>query len=292
MKNIFTKSIVFVTYLVLITLLFSACTPQTNPTAANPTTVPAATNTTQTQRSATPTEALKPTLTIQPSPTTDTSTSTKIAELSKNIRLDPANISDKDSSLVISKIYEGLVRLNKDGKIEGALARDWTVSEDKLDYIFYLRPNVTFHDGTILNADIVLANFNRWFDPKDALHGKDIFDAWKSVFLGFKGEKNPDGTSLSSFDGIEKVDNLTVLLHLNRIDEKLLNNLANPAFSILNPTILQTKGVDYGTMNGGAVGTGPYMIDKWTGDSLVLSPYKNYWDQPSIPTEAVEYILK
>ena len=52
---------------------------------------------------------------------------------------------------------EGLVRFGRDGRATRWLADRWTVSEDGLLWRFFLRPSVTFHDGTPANAEAVRA---------------------------------------------------------------------------------------------------------------------------------------
>jgi peptide/nickel transport system substrate-binding protein len=211
--------------------------------------------------------------------------------ISKDILLDPAILDpeDKDSLQVCSLIYEGLVGVEDDSPVP-ALAASWTVSDDGLDYIFNLRPDAVFNDGTPVDADAVMANFNRWFDPEDPLHGSGSYKVWESIMLGFKGETNEDGSPKSSFDGIEKVDNLTVLIHLSRQDPELLVNLALPAFGIVNPAVLEAEGEAYGTRDGSAVGTGPYMVSTWTDESLLLQPNPNYWGGP--PEAGLEFPLQ
>jgi peptide/nickel transport system substrate-binding protein len=129
---------------------------------------------------------------------------------------------------------QGLVII-KDNQPAPGLATTWTVSEDGLDYIFQLRTDAVFTDGTPANADAVAANFKRWFDPNDPARGSGSYDAWTAAFGGFKGEKDADGTPKGSFDGIEKVDTFTVLIHLNRPFTDLLNTLAKQDFAIVSP---------------------------------------------------------
>src|SRR5690348_15770143 len=89
--------------------------------------------------------------------------------LNTDLHLDPAN-ADPNLYPVVINLYEGLVK-EDNGQITGVLASSYTSSEDGLDYIFNLRPGVTFHDGASLNADAVIVNFNRWFDSKSPTHG-------------------------------------------------------------------------------------------------------------------------
>lgn len=193
--------------------------------------------------------------------TAATTAAATVMNISKNIMLDPALASDADSKTVIGYVYEGLVKL-ENGSPAPALASSWTVSGDGLDYIFTLRSGATFHDGTPVNADAVITNFNRWFDPKDANHGSGMYDAWTAAFKGFKGS--------STVDGMEKVNETTVILHLNTPDANLLTKLADPAFSIVDPAALTAAG--FGTQTGKDGGSGAYKIGAWTATDLTLEP--------------------
>ncbi len=207
--------------------------------------------------------------------------------ISKDILLDPANAEDADSLRVLGYLYEGLVKLEGNG-VAPALAESWTVSDDGLDYIFTLRRGVAFHDGAPFDADAVIANFNRWFDREDPAHGAGDYAAWASLFGGFKGETNEDGAPKSLFDGAEKVDDYTVLIHLTRPDTEFLTKLVNPAFSIVSPAAF---GADYfGTSLGTVSGTGPYRLSDWSDSGLTLEPFADYWG--GAPSGALEFQFK
>lgn len=210
--------------------------------------------------------------------------------ITRTLKLDPAITQDADSLLISGYIYEGLVSLNSKGEPQPALATRWEISDDGLDYIFYLRPDVKFHDGSLFNADVVLANFNRWFDPKDPLRGKGNYAAWLEAFKGYRGELADNGTPKSNFDGIEKVDNLTVLIHLSRQEPNLIKILAQPAFGIIQTGSLAVQGDGYGTPQGSAIGTGPYQVGAWTDNGLLLFPYAGYWG--TAPSDGLEFAWK
>jgi peptide/nickel transport system substrate-binding protein len=207
--------------------------------------------------------------------------------VSKDILLDPANATDADSLLLIGYVYEGLFKV-QGSDVLPVLATSYTVSNDGLDYIINLRPNVTFHDGSPLNADAVIANFERWFDPKHPAHKGD-FTAWADLFGGFKGETTDSGISKSTFDGAEKVDDLTVLIHLTEPDSQFIVKLNNPAFYIVSPAAFEA---DYfGSSLGKAAGTGTYTIDAWTDAGLTLKPFASYWSGV-VATAIMEFKFK
>lgn len=235
-----------------------------------------------------------PSATEEPQPSQDTSTSenqpiiTSGMSISNNILLDPALAEDADSQLVNGNLYETLVKAQGNTPIPN-LAVSVIASEDGLAYTLNLRLGVTFHDGSPLNADAVIANFNRWFDPDEATHGSGSYDAWLDAFKGFKGEVTDEGIAKSIFDGAEKVDENTIILHLNTPDTDFVVKLANPAFSIVNPAALNADG--FGTSSGLDGGTGPYMIGTFNDTSLTLVPYSDYWNPTNDVSENVEFSL-
>jgi peptide/nickel transport system substrate-binding protein len=201
---------------------------------------------------------------------------------------DAALVTDADTLNALANSYEGLVAL-KDGQAVPALAESWTLSEDGLDYIFNLRVGVKFHDGSDLNADVVVANFTRWFDAASPYRGDGTYDSWKAAFGGFKGEVDADGKPASSYDGIEKVNDFTVLVHLNRPVEDFLTKIANPAFSIVS-----TKAMDagkFGTSAGVDGGSGPYSFTFGDG-SINFEPFAGYWNKDAVPASGMSVPTK
>lgn len=72
-------------------------------------------------------------------------------------RLNPlyASLNTVDADIT-ALIFEGLTRINEFGEPVGALAREWIVSSDSLEYVFTLRDDVLWQDGTPFNADDVV----------------------------------------------------------------------------------------------------------------------------------------
>lgn len=198
-----------------------------------------------------------------------------------DVHLDPAVVAldDEGSLLVSSYLYEGLLRPEDGGGVAPGIAFEYQVSDDGLTYEFSLRADAVFSNGDPINADVVMDNFNRWFDPEHRLHGDTSanYQAWLECFGDFRGAVDEEGNPTSLFDGIEKVDNLTVLIHLNEPMDNFLVLVAQPPFSILNPATLEAEGAAYGTMDGSVVSSGPYELAEWTADGLTLTPSASYW---------------
>lgn len=231
----------------------------------------------------------QPTESATPSavPTTENSPASTNA-ISKTIFLDPAIAQDEDSLKLAQYLYTGLVTLDASGQPQPGIAESWIISDDELDYIFTLRSGATFSDGTLITPDVVVNNFNRWFDPQNSLHGDADYKAWQTTFLGFLGEKDENNRTKSIVDGIQKVDSHTVLLHLSRKEANVLTWLANPAFSILDTQAIAAGG--YGKPGAAVISSGPYIVSAWTETGLTLSPNPKYWG--TIPTGDLNFSWK
>jgi len=108
-----------------------------------------------------------------------------------SVGLDPVDESDLESVMVCAQIMEPLVTFEPGtSDIVPALAEKWEASDDLRTWTFTLRRGVTFHDGTDLDADAVVFNFERWWDGENPYHvgHTGSFFHWSFYFGGFKGE--------------------------------------------------------------------------------------------------------
>lgn len=187
--------------------------------------------------------------------------------------LDPALATTANSLTPVTHIYEGLTTFEPGGTTPmPSLATSWEPSENGLEWTFHLRQGVTFHDGTPFNADAVVFNFERWWDTDNPYNlGADQFVYWDYMFQGFKGDEN------SVLAGIKKIDDMTVKLILSNPNASLLNTLAMDNFRFASPTAVMKQGENYGTAEGRAVGTGPFMVEEWVKeDHITLVRYDSY----------------
>ena len=236
-----------------------------------------------------------PPSTIGPAPSTEVTPAPTEANLPKDggtlvvaipgdiSRTDPAMIDDSNSSYVMQQVMEGLVAL-KPGTtsgIEPSLAESWTLSPDGLTYTFKIRQGVMFHDGTALDADAVVFNYQRWKDFPVELQDYTYYAG--AVFGGYG-----DTSNVAS---IEATDPFTVVITLKTPNSSFLIAQTLTTFAISSPAALKVGNADntetdvtnipYAQGGGTAmVGTGPFKFKEWVvGDHVTIVKNPNYWNK-------------
>lgn len=167
--------------------------------------------------------------------------------------LDPQKEFSEKNHTLLQQVYEGLVRLDSEGRVEPALALSW----ERLDprrVRFHLRPGVRFHDGEPFDAEAVRFSLARYLDPGTG------FPA-----LGF----------IASLERAEVVDPLTVDIVTKFPDGLLLNRLAG-FILIVAPGRAPLEGAE--SLAQKPAGTGPFMFESWErGRAVSLKANADYW---------------
>ena len=168
-----------------------------------------------------------------------------------------------------SILYDTLVSITEDG-YEGCLAESWTISEDGRIYTFNIRDNVYFSDGTLCDANAILANFNAIIENKER-------HTWLEMMNLLVGVSAPDSD--------------TFVIELSEPYYPMLTELGciRP-FAMISPNCM----VDGSTKDGvnGYIGTGPYVLtDFVTDEYAIFERNENYWGEaPEIERIVVKVI--
>ncbi len=160
---------------------------------------------------------------------------------------------------------------------EPGLAESYEVSDDGTVYTFKLRPGVKFHTTEFftptreLNADDVLFSLERQINPEHPWNQYVPGTSWEyAAGMGFP----------ELIKSIEKVDDMTVKITLNRPEAPFLANLAMPFASIVSKEYadkLDAEGKKE-QLNQMPVGTGPFSFVGYQPDAVIR--YKknaDYW---------------
>ncbi|MCZ8515111.1 glutathione ABC transporter substrate-binding protein [Paenibacillus filicis] len=174
--------------------------------------------------------------------------------------LDPQFITNIPSAnYIFGKVYEGLIKTDKNMEYKPALASEWKQVDD-VTWEFKLRKGVTFHDGTPFNADAVKKTMERALDPKVNSPRASNFDMVKEV---------------------KAVDEYTIQFILAYPYAPILSILASNEGSILSPKAMAEQP---NKLSKNPIGTGPFKFQSWTpGQEMVLVKNDSYWgDMPKV----------
>ncbi len=188
------------------------------------------------------------------------------------VSLDSMNTTDGISFRVITQGCEGLLRFDKGStNTLPNLATSWEISEDGLTWVFQLRDDVTFHDGTPFNAEAVAWNFNRWGNTDHPEHFEEFIFTYYEWFYGGYDEQ-------SVIESVMATGEFEVTFTLREANGVFLTNMAPTMTSLHSPTAVREHGTAYGDPEVGYVCTGPFRFVEWLPDQrVVLEHNEDYW---------------
>jgi len=164
--------------------------------------------------------------------------------------------SDSASHTAAGYVFSGLVRYDKNLKLEGELAESWEVSPDGKRITFRLRKGVTWHDGAPFTSEDVLFTYRRMIDPNTPT-------AYAEDFKQVKRAETPDPSTFVVEYG-----------------KPFAPALASWGMHILPKHLLaEYPDISRSPLNKKPVGTGPFRFVEWkTGEKTVFEANPDYFE--------------
>ena len=149
-------------------------------------------------------------------------------------------------------MYNGLVDVDLGLNVVPSIAKSWDVSEDGLEYTFYLEEGILFHNGRELTAEDVKFSIERYQDPVLGSPYKNVVDR---------------------IVGLEVIDDYTIKFTLNEPISSFLIGIATGNV----PMVAKESYNDDNTV-ADPIGTGPYKFIEWIPDDrFVIEAFDDYW---------------
>jgi oligopeptide transport system substrate-binding protein len=184
--------------------------------------------------------------------------------------LDPAFAKSQSVIWAVHQLYNTLVETDSQLHIVPSLATRWEISADRLQYTFYLRKDVFFHDndafpngkGRLMNASDIEYSLRRIIDPNTASSGAWIFN-----------------NRIDPVNGFRAVDDSTFVIRLIKPFTPLPGLLSTQYCSIVPKEVVAKYGKDFRSH---ACGTGPFKLKSWEeGQALILLKNERYFEKDS-----------
>ena len=168
--------------------------------------------------------------------------------------LDPHITNAASARNVLHNIFATIVEMNLDFQVAPGLAESWDISDDGLTYTFHLVQGARFHDGTPVNAEAFVYNFDRIKNPDTG---------------------SPRASEISFVESYEAVDEHTFVARLSQPYAAFLPAMASWSGMIVSPTAVETYG-DAFTEH--LIGAGPFkFVDHIRDDRVRLVRNDDYF---------------
>ena len=214
--------------------------------------------------------------------------------------LDPALNSAVDGGNMLITLFETLLIIDQDNKVQPGQAEKYEVSDDGLTWTFTMRDGLKWSDGSELNAKDFEYTFKRLADVKLAAPYAEtvigMIDGYKDA-IGNPNKKgkttttpNPEKLNVKASE-----DGKTLTIKLSYPCSYFDKIVAFGTMSPVQKATVEANGDAWATKPETYVCNGPYTIEKWTpGERIVCKKNENYvggWDSSKIVSEHLNFLL-
>jgi peptide/nickel transport system substrate-binding protein len=182
--------------------------------------------------------------------------------------LDPATGGAGSDHAFLFTMYDTLTEWDFETlKPRPGLAESWSFA-DPTTFVLKIRPGVTFHDGTALDAEAVKFNLDRnKSDPKSNIKA-----------------------DLATIASVEVTGPMQVTLKLNTPDAALPGILSDRAGMMVSPVAVKASGA--GNVARTPVGAGAYSFVSWAdGERIVIKRNEKYWKENRPYPDGIEFAI-
>lgn len=186
------------------------------------------------------------------------------------VKLDPAFSYDWSTSPVLVNVTEGILDydLEVSSQLNCTLAESWE-QVDTLTYVYNIRDDIVFSDGTPMTMEDVMFCMERVMDPETGSYLSWMFD---------------------SVESLEQTDEWQFTVTLSNPDANWQYVLGTHAGHVYSKAHYEAAGDSFGTSEGGIIGTGPYKYVSWqNGTEILLTRNENYRDNENVYYDNLDF---
>ncbi|QED47234.1 peptide ABC transporter substrate-binding protein [Cytobacillus dafuensis] len=211
-------------------------------------------------------------------------------ELRVNINTEPPSLhpglaKDSTSGTVLRQTFEGLTRIEADGKPHEAAAEKIEVSDDQTVYTFTLR------DAQWSNGDPVTAK-DFEYAWKWALDPNNQSEYAYQLYYIKGGQAANSGEGSLDDVGIKVVDDKTLEVTLENPTPFFLELTAFYTYLPINSKIAEANKDWANDAGENYTSNGPFVMKEWShSDKIVLEKNEKYWDADTVKLTSIEMVM-
>jgi len=185
--------------------------------------------------------------------------------------LDPIMTNDMYSRGVIDQLFSGLVELDPAMTVVPDVAQSWEVSEGGRKYIFHLRDDARWSDGTPVTAGDFEYTWKRVLDPAAGSPNADLLLDIRGARAFHRGE-----VSDSDSVGVRALDEVTLVVEMEGPTSYFPHLLTCSATYPVPRHVVEAHGEGWSEVKANSteldtVTNGPFRLEAWQrGESMVL----------------------
>ena len=204
--------------------------------------------------------------------------------------LDPALNSAVDGGNMLITLFETLLIIDQDNKVQPGQAEKYEVSPDGLTWTFTMRDGLKWSDGTDLNAKDFEYTFKRIADTNVAAPYAETVIGMIEGYKDAIDSKNPEKLNVKASD-----DGKTLTIKLAYPCSYFDKIVAFGTMSPVQKATVEKNGDSWATKPETYVCNGPYTITEWTpSEKIVCKKNENYkggWDSSKIVNDKLTFLL-
>lgn len=204
--------------------------------------------------------------------------------------LDPALNNAVDGGNMLITLFETLLIIDQDNKVQPGQAEKYEVSPDGLTWTFTMRDGLKWSDGTELNAKDFEYTFKRIADTNVAAPYAETVIGMIEGYKDAIDSKNPEKLNVKASD-----DGKTLTIKLAYPCSYFDKIVAFGTMSPVQKATVEKNGDSWATKPETYVCNGPYTITEWTpSEKIVCKKNENYkggWDSSKIVNDKLTFLL-
>lgn len=188
--------------------------------------------------------------------------------------LDPQMATDNNSLMVIKNVFEGLMRVGPDGELIAGVAESYTENDDCTEYVFHLREDAKWSDGTKVTAYDFAFAWKRALDPTTSS------STASSLYCIRNAAAVNAGTLAADELGITIIDPLTLKVTLEYAYAEFPLQTTLAVYMPCNEVFFESTGGHYGLDDEYILCNGPFYIipgKSWSHDNYIYVMRNEYY---------------